>query len=153
MTRIVRGPVIAGICALALSACSATEQVGEWTEDATSWTKAQITPASAEAGPIQYNTVGTASWYGKKFHGRTTASGEKYNMHGMTAAHRSLPFGTKVRVTNLSNNRSVIVTINDRGPKLQSRVIDMSRRAAGQLGFRRKGKARVRVETIGGPQG
>ena len=152
MTRILRGPVIAGVCALALGACSATKQVGEWTEDATSWTKAQITPASAEAGPVQYNTVGTASWYGKKFHGRTTASGEKFNMNEMTAAHRSLPFGTKVKVTNLSNGRSVVLTINDRGPKLKSREIDVSRRAAGQLGFRRAGTARVRIETIG-PQG
>lgn len=152
MTRNLRGAVIAGICVLALGACSATRQVGEWTEDATSWTKGQITPASANAGPVAYNTVGVASWYGKNFHGRTTASGEKFDMNGMTAAHRTLPFGTKVRVTNLSNGRSVVLTINDRGPKLKSREIDVSRRAAGQLGFRRKGKARVRIETIG-PQG
>lgn len=72
----------------------------------------------------------TASWYGQPFHGRTTASGEKYNMNSLTAAHNSLPFGTKVKVTNLSNDKSVTVKINDRGGFAKySRVIDLSKRA------------------------
>src|SRR5918995_7022236 len=72
---------------------------------------------------------GTASWYGPGFHGRTTANGERYNMYELTAAHRSLPFGTKVRVTNRMNGKSVVVRINDRGPYGGGRVIDLSRGA------------------------
>lgn len=70
-----------------------------------------------------------ASWYGGKFHGRTTASGEIYNMYSLTAAHKTMKFGTKVKVTNLSNNKSVIVRINDRGPFIKGRVIDLSKKA------------------------
>ena len=92
--------------------------------------------------------VGVASWYGGKCHGRTTASGEPYDMHAMTAAHPSLPFGTKVRVTNLENGRSVVLRINDRGPYAKRRIIDVSRHAADHLGFRKAGVAKVRVETI-----
>jgi len=92
--------------------------------------------------------VGVASWYGARFHGRTTASGEPYDMHGMTAAHPSLPFGTKVRVTNLENGRSVVLRINDRGPYAKRRIIDVSRHAAEHLGFRKTGLAKVRVEVI-----
>ena len=92
--------------------------------------------------------VGVASWYGGKFHGRTTASGEPYDMHAMTAAHPSLPFGTKVRVTNLENGRTVVLRINDRGPFAKRRIIDVSRHAAEHLGFRDAGLAKVRVEVI-----
>lgn len=70
-----------------------------------------------------------ASWYGGKFHGRTTASGEIYNMYSLTAAHKTMKFGTKVKVTNLSNNKSVVVRINDRGPFIKGRVIDLSKKA------------------------
>lgn len=93
----------------------------------------------------QYDAVGVASWYGKPYHGRRTASGEIYNMNQLTAAHPTLPFGTRVAVTNLENGRTVIVTINDRGPFKPNRVIDVSRKAAGQLGFLGQGLARVRV--------
>ena len=92
--------------------------------------------------------VGMASWYGGKFHGRTTASGEPYDMNALTAAHPKLPFGTKVRVTNLANGRSVVLRINDRGPYVKPRIIDVSRQAAERLGFRRAGLAKVRVEVI-----
>jgi rare lipoprotein A len=92
--------------------------------------------------------VGMASWYGGKFHGRTTASGEPYDMNDLTAAHPNLPFGTKVRVTNLANGRSVVLRINDRGPYVKPRIIDVSRQAAERLGFRRAGLAKVRVEVI-----
>ena len=95
-----------------------------------------------------FEAVGVASWYGGKFHGRTTASGEPYDMHALTAAHPSLPFGTKVRVTNLENGRSVVLKINDRGPFAKRRIIDVSRHAAEHLGFLGAGVARVRVEVI-----
>lgn len=95
-----------------------------------------------------YEAVGIASWYGGKFHGRKTASGAIFDQNGHTAAHRSLPFGTRVRVTNLENGRSVVLVVNDRGPFVRGRIIDVSRRAAAQLGFLRKGLTRVRVEVI-----
>ena len=77
----------------------------------------------------QISSAQIASWYGGKFHGRLTASGERYNMHALTAAHKTLPFGSKVKVTNLRNNKSAIVTINDRGPFTKGRVIDLSKKA------------------------
>jgi rare lipoprotein A len=92
---------------------------------------------------------GTASWYGYRFHGRRTASGERFNASAYTAAHRSLPFGTKVRVTNLRNGRSVIVRINDRGPYARGRVIDLSKAAANAIGIISSGTAPVRIEIVG----
>ena len=89
--------------------------------------------------------VGMASWYGHKFHGRKTASGEKFNKHAYTAAHRNLKFGTSVRVTNLLNNKSVIVTINDRGPFVRGRVIDLSRAAASAVDLKGTGKVSLTV--------
>ncbi len=100
-----------------------------------------------------YNAVGTASWYGRPYHGRKTASGQIYNMNAPTAAHPTLPLGTQVRVTNLANHRSVVLTVNDRGPFAKGRIIDVSRRAADRLGFRRAGTARVRVEVIQAARG
>ena len=91
---------------------------------------------------------GNASFYGGKFHGRKTASGAIFNKHAMTAAHRNLPFGTRVRVTHVHNGRSVVVTINDRGPFIKSRIIDVSRAAAEQLGMVQQGVARVRLERL-----
>ena len=99
------------------------------------------------AAASEYDRTGKASWYGKRYHGRTTASGVPYDMHAMTAAHRSLPFGTRVRVTNLANRRSVVLTINDRGPYAGRRIIDVSRRAAEILGMVTAGVVRVRVHT------
>lgn len=92
---------------------------------------------------------GTASWYGGKFHGRRTANGETYNQHALTAAHRFLPFGTEVVVTNQNNGRSVVVRINDRGPFSGGRIIDLSRQAASQIGMINSGTAKVTVEVIG----
>jgi rare lipoprotein A len=105
-------------------------------------------PAAGQQRP-SYSEAGLASWYGKPYHGRQTASGRIYNMFELTAAHRTLPFGTRVKVTNLENGRSVVLTITDRGPFVGGRVIDVSLRAAQQLKFQHKGIARVRVETIG----
>ena len=100
---------------------------------------------AAELGASQYDVVGVASWYGRPYHGRRTASGQIYNMNQLTAAHPTLPFGTRVAVTNLANGRTVVVTINDRGPFKPDRIIDLSHKAAGQLGFLNPGLTQVRV--------
>ncbi len=92
--------------------------------------------------------LGIASWYGGKFHGRLTASGEIFDTNDFTAAHKSLPFGTIVRVTNLDNGKSVVVRINDRGPFVKGRVIDLSRAAAKAIGMLGSGIARVRIDII-----
>lgn len=95
-----------------------------------------------------YHKRGIASWYGKKFHGRTTSSGEKYNMYGMTAAHKNLPLPSYVRVTNLKNKRSIIVRVNDRGPFHANRIIDLSYAAAKKLNIIATGTGIVEVEVI-----
>jgi rare lipoprotein A len=92
--------------------------------------------------------IGIASYYGYKWHGRTTANGEKLNIYAMTAAHKSLPFNTIVKVTDLDTGKFVIVRINDRGPYVSGRVIDLTDAAAKKLGILHKGIARVKVETI-----
>ena len=108
------------------------------------------TPSLAQDTVAVVQTLsGTASWYGGKFHGRTTANGERYNMNALTAAHKTLPFGTKVRVTNEANGKSVVVRINDRGPFVGRRVIDLSRAAATQVGMMQSGVARVKLEILG----
>lgn len=93
--------------------------------------------------------VGFASYYGRAHDGRRTASGEVFDMHAMTAAHRTFPFGTRVRVTNLTNGRRAVVRINDRGPHKEQRIIDLSYAAARELGMVGAGVARVRVEVVG----
>ena len=98
--------------------------------------------------PHGYDKSGTASYYGAKHHGKRTASGERFNKNGLTAAHRQLPFGTRVKVTNLNNNKSCVVRINDRGPHTRGRLIDVSHEAAEQLGMLRSGTARVRVQAL-----
>jgi rare lipoprotein A len=100
----------------------------------------------AKANPHLPYQVGTASWYGEYFEGRTTASGEPYNMHDLTAAHPTLPLGSWVRVTNLRNGRVVYVRINDRGPIVPGRIIDLSYGAAEVLHFENKGLQRVRLD-------
>ncbi|MBP8184750.1 MAG: septal ring lytic transglycosylase RlpA family protein [Pseudomonas sp.] len=96
----------------------------------------------------RYQAIGLASWYGTMFHGEATAIGEKYDLYGMTAAHKTLPLPSYVRVTNLDNSKSVIVRVNDRGPFYSDRVIDLSFAAAKKLGYAEAGTARVRVEGI-----
>jgi len=96
----------------------------------------------------QYNEVGIASWYGEQFHGKVTANGAIYDMNALTAAHKTLPMPSKVRVTNLSNGRALNLDINDRGPFVNGRIIDLSRRAAQLLGFEDEGLAMVRVQVI-----
>lgn len=97
----------------------------------------------------RFREIGEASWYGVPFHGRKTANGEIYDMHGMTAAHPTLPLPSIARVTNLENGRSIRVRINDRGPFAKQRVIDLSRRAAWELGFKDQGTAEVEVVYLG----
>jgi len=102
--------------------------------------------------PKPYQERGLASWYGMHWSARKTASGEPYEPKEMTAAHRSIPFGTLVKVTNLANRRSVIVRINDRGPYRRGRIIDLSYAAAASLGAKHRGVARVRLEVVAAPQ-
>ena len=105
-----------------------------------------VHPARAEM--VQGPLIGHASWYGEEFARRPTASGERYDPSKLTGAHRTLPLGSKVRVTNLLNGRSVMVTINDRGPYMPRREIDLSYGAARVLGMVRRGVARVRIELV-----
>ena len=106
-------------------------------------------PIKSAAG---YRAEGNASWYGTKFHGRRTSSGETYDMFKLTAAHRTLPIPTYVRVTNLENGRQTLVRVNDRGPFHDDRVLDLSYAAAVKLGFSDRGTARVRVEALAGSE-
>lgn len=108
-----------------------------------------VKPASSK-GFVEY---GIASWYGSKWHGKRTASGEIYNMYAYTAAHRTLPFNTYVLVTNLSNGKSVVVRINDRGPFKRGRIIDLSYAAAKKIGIISSGTAKVRLEIYKLPDG
>jgi rare lipoprotein A len=124
-------------------------------------------PNSSEAGKTQLKTpsghvrgpaikakrhkpfqVGTASWYGEYFQGKETASGEPYDMYDLTAAHPTLPLGSYVQVTNLRNGRSVILRVNDRGPVVEGRIIDVSYNAARVLGFKAQGLQKVRLDLI-----
>ncbi len=103
-----------------------------------------------ELTPVKYNELGTmtASWYGPGFHGKTTANGEIYNQMAFTAAHKELAFGTYLRITNLKNGKSVIVRINDRGPYIEGRDLDLSKGTAIALGMIKRGVIKVKVEEI-----
>jgi rare lipoprotein A len=116
------------------AACDRVSTVGE----------APYTCAEARS----YRVQGTASWYGSYHHGRRTANGEVFNMNAHTAAHRRLPFGTRIRVQNLANGNSVVLVVNDRGPFIRGRILDVSRQAAEDLGFLRQGLTKVRITTI-----
>ena len=107
-------------------------------------------PAALKTNSNQHHwyQIGRASWYGKYFQGRQTASGESYDMNSMTCAHRSLPLGTLLKVTNLRNHRTVVVRVNDRGPVPESRVIDLSMAAANFLGMGARGTVQVRLDVV-----
>ena len=107
---------------------------------------ADARPAEKKSSGFQQK--GIASWYGGKFHGRTTASGERYDMNKMTAAHKKLPFGSMVKVTNMDNGRQVVVRITDRGPFVHGRIIDISKAAAKKIDMIQAGTARVRIQVI-----
>jgi len=114
-------PAIAGLTALALTSIISTESFAQ---------------------------CGSASWYGPGFHGRSTANGERFNQGSLTAAHKSLPFGTKLRVTNKRNGKSVVVRINDRGPFIRGRMLDLSKGAAGRIGMIGSGHASVCYQKV-----
>jgi rare lipoprotein A len=107
--------------------------------------RAAMSRARISAKPYQ---IGTASWYGHDFEGKPTASGEPYNMYDLTAAHPTLPLGTYVKITNLRNRRAVVVRINDRGPVVEGRIIDVSYSAAKVLKFHTRGVQRVRLDIV-----
>lgn len=135
-------------CALALglAACSTTPEPVVAPPQ-----PAALPPAPIPDAPrVVYNEIGTASWYGRNHHGRKTASGERYDMNAMTAAHRTLPFNTKARITNLDTGKSVDVMITDRGPFKRGRIIDLSSQAAKALEMHADGVAAVRVEVFEG---
>ena len=137
------------IAALLLGGCSAPHRAPART--------GTVPAAERKAGHSRparaWTQTGIASWYGGKFHGRRTASGERFNKHALTAAHRELPFGTLVRVISLRTGRHTVVRINDRGPFVKGRVIDLSHAAARQLGIVASGVDRVRLEIVGRARG
>jgi len=112
-----------------------------------------VEPLPSSTAPLKpiYSETGTASWYGPSFNNRPTSNGELYDMNGMSAAHRTLPFNSVVRVTALSSGRSVVVRITDRGPFVANRIIDLSYAAAKELEMERPGTARVKVEVLSSP--
>jgi len=101
--------------------------------------------------PTGEHETGLASWYGEEVQGNTTASGEAFDLNGLTAAHHTLPFGTTIRVTNLRNRKTALLRVNDRGPNLGKRLLDVTWAAAKRLGFVDSGTTRVRVEVVSGP--
>mgnify|MGYP006273971121 CR=1 FL=1 len=103
---------------------------------------------AATAWGAEFEREGLASWYGEKFHGRLTANGERFDANELTAAHKTLPFGTVLKVTNLDNGRTVTVRVNDRGPFVDNRILDLSRAAAERIGMTGTGVARVRLRVI-----
>lgn len=104
-----------------------------------------------QADRVAQAVTGVASWYGPGFHGRKTANGERYNQNDLTAAHKSLPFDTRVRVTSIATGKSVVVKINDRGPYRKGRVIDLSAAAAKAIGMYRRGVGKVKLEVLAAP--
>jgi rare lipoprotein A len=109
---------------------------------------APLAPTLTCTETAAYREEGVASWYGRSHHGKPTASGERFDMGALTAAHRRLPLGTRVKVTNLRNSREATLRINDRGPYARGRILDVSHKGAEQLGFVDSGTARVRIETL-----
>lgn len=120
------------MCAVAVFLSAVTQSFADFT--------------TARRAEQAFRQVGMASWYGPGFHGRQTASGERFDQNDLTAAHRKLPLGSEVKVTNLENGRSITVEINDRGPYAKGRVIDLSRAAARKLDMVHDGTAKVRIE-------
>lgn len=106
----------------------------------------EYSPTYVEVGQVMY---GISSWYGSDFHGKYTSNGERYNMHAYTAAHKTWPMDTMVKVTNLENGKSTIVRINDRGPFVRGRIIDCSYAAGKAIGLERKGLAKVKIQVVG----
>ncbi|MCH8187477.1 MAG: septal ring lytic transglycosylase RlpA family protein [Proteobacteria bacterium] len=163
--------LLVGACAQTRLAIHAVKQIGN--RGGTPGAEATISPEGVPIGPggvykvgdsyqvagrtytprvdPDYDETGIASWYGKDFNGLRTANGEIFDMNALTAAHKTLPLPSYVRVTNLENGRTLVLRVNDRGPFVAGRIIDVSRRSAQLLGFRGKGTARVRVRVVAAP--
>jgi len=136
------------LLSLALLVACAGRQVPPTPVAAVAPSPVEVTVPLPPVQEANYRETGIASWYGKELHGKQTANGEVFDMYGLSAAHRTLPLGTFVRVTNLDNFKSITVRINDRGPFFKSRFLDLSYGAAKELGFVSQGTARVKIETI-----
>jgi rare lipoprotein A len=136
----------AALAQAASAPAAAASKAAEMTAPAAAPAAAPAPTAAAAAGDAM---SGKAAWYGRKFNGRKTASGQRFNAAAMTAAHPSLAFGTKVKITNTKNKRSVVVVINDRGPSTPGRIVDVTQAAAKRLGFVRSGTADVTIEVVG----
>jgi rare lipoprotein A len=160
--RRLRPIACAALCCFGLAACAETEflvhtakQVRGGSDSGTKLGRYKVgAPYQIKgawyypAEDYEYSETGIASWYGPNFHGKKTANGEIYNQNDLTAAHRTLPMPSAVRVTNLENGRSIVLRINDRGPFARGRIIDVSRRGAQLLGFERNGTAKVQVDIL-----
>lgn len=137
-----------------MAGCSSAPRYGNQTVPGNPQKPARTQPSSqipVEKLPelsYQRSWIGLSSWYGEDFHGKKTANGEIFDMYALTAAHRTLPLGTLIRVTNLENNRSVVVKVNDRGPYVEGRILDLSYGAAKALGFENMGIAKVHIQVI-----
>jgi rare lipoprotein A len=149
--RLAQGLTVA--CFVSLGAAQGPNSSGSASGAAVKQQIVQQEKARTQAAHVSTRAyqVGTASWYGEYFEGKPTASGEPYNMFDLTAAHPTLPLGTLVRVTNLRNRRTVVVRINDRGPIVQGRIIDVSYSAAKVLRFQKRGIQRVRLDVVTPP--
>lgn len=153
---IVRGTVIV-ICSLILACSSSPRFVGNsrgGSIDSSGSNRATRTSSSSSgtvrtsSGKILLTLEGVASYYADDFHGKLTSNGETFNMDDLTAAHRTFPFGTRIKVTNLANQKTVVVRVNDRGPFIDGRIIDLSRGAAKEIGSIQTGTTRVRLEVL-----
>ena len=152
-TSNIRLPIIAGVIlttVLGFTGVKAAEQpaTNPNRPDTQQFEDSASKTASSAKPHRRWFQIGRASWYGGFFNGRTTANGETYDMNGLTCAHRSLPLGSLIRVTNLRNQKTVVVRVNDRGPVPDDRVVDLSYGAAKSLGFVQKGLAPVRLELV-----
>jgi rare lipoprotein A len=146
MSRVLNQTALAVALAIALGAAPGNTQTPDSEQGIPGQTQETVKPISTKK-----SQVGKASWYGRVFQHHRTASGEPYDMNDLTAAHRTLPLGSWVRVTNLKNERSVMVRINDRGPIMKSRIIDLSYGAARMLGMGSSGISSVRLDIIETP--
>ena len=143
------------VCLLALG-CASTPRFGERSSgDRTTTTKSDgdapprdVQPTRAGTGKVLLTLQGVVSYYADDFHGKQTSNGETFNMNDLTAAHRTFPFGTRVRVTNLENNKSVIVRVNDRGPFVEGRIMDLSLKAAKEIDLMKSGTTEARLEVL-----
>ncbi|MCH7573706.1 MAG: septal ring lytic transglycosylase RlpA family protein [Candidatus Marinimicrobia bacterium] len=145
------GLLLFGLTALLVGGCASEPRYTTGNRPAGKRTVTRSNPrALSSTSRVRKGMVlsGISSFYGPDFHGKTTANGEVYDMYGLSAAHKTLPFNTIVRVTNLNNNRKLIVRINDRGPYVRGRMLDLSYGAALKLGFVNEGTTKVRVEVL-----